>query len=291
MSYPYSLRFLLVLIFTSIMTGFAFGQGRDELPFFELDKPDAPIELLPPTDEEIAETVVDDTPIFEVAEVEQWFSLDSWDSSFEIGLNGAEGNSQTFTVQTGFSLERKTEYDVSDIRLRYAMSRAESAETQNYAILKTSYERLMHESPWSMYLKSDSRYDRFKPFDLRLVLNGGMALTYVDTKYTNLKSRLGAGTSREFGGPDDTWTPEANFGLDFKKQLTKRQKLTASFDYFPEWGQFNDYRAVSDVSWELVLDADANLSLKLNIEDRYDSTPNGARANDVLYAFLLLWSL
>ena len=46
-----------------------------------------------------------------------------------------------------------------------------------------------------------------------------------------------------------------------------------------------------DISWELVLDDVNNLSLKVGVIDRYDSTPNGAEPNDVDYSVLLLWSL
>ena len=58
-------------------------------------------------------------------------------------------------------------------------------------------------------------------------------------------------------------------------------KLIAKIDYFPEWADFSNYRLVSDVAWEYLLDEDGNLSLKLGANDRYDSTPNGREANDV----------
>ena len=37
-------------------------------------------------------------------------------------------------------------------------------------------------------------------------------------------------------------------------QLTKRQKLTSTVDYYPAWDDFSDFRMVSNVSWELLLD-------------------------------------
>ncbi len=33
-----------------------------------------------------------------------------------------------------------------------------------------------------------------------------------------------------------------------------------------------------------------NLSMKLSVLDRYDSTPDGAEANDLDYSAVLLWS-
>ena len=39
-----------------------------------------------------------------------------------------------------------------------------------------------------------------------------------------------------------------------------------------------------------VLDEANNLSLKLGVIDRYDSTPSGAKYNDIDYSLLLLWA-
>ena len=140
-----------------------------------------------------------------------------------------------------------------------------------------------------MYSKSELYYDEFKVFDLRLVLNGGLGYQWLKTDATSLGTRVGAGASREFGGVDDDWAPEANLGIDFEHQLTKVQKLTATVDYYPEFGDFSSYRVVADLGWQMVVDAEANLSLKLGILDQYDSTPNGARPNDVNYTMLLIW--
>jgi hypothetical protein len=60
-------------------------------------------------------------------------------------------------------------------------------------------------------------------------------------------------------------------------------------DYFPDITDFNNYRVISDASWEYLLNSDGNLSLKLSAVDRYDSTPNGRKPNDVNYGVLLLY--
>ena len=113
----------------------------------------------------------------------------------------------------------------------------------------------------------------------------------MDTDTTQFRPRFGSGVSREFGGVDEEWKPEAVFGFDFTRQISSRQEFKATVDYFPVWGDFADYRLLTDISWELVLDEVNNLSLKVGVIDRYDSTPNGAQPNDVDYSVLLLWSL
>jgi hypothetical protein len=106
-----------------------------------------------------------------------------------------------------------------------------------------------------------------------------------------LIGRLGGGTSREFGGPDDRWVPESLLGVEYNRQLFQTQKLYAKLDYFPEWDQAGEFRIVADAGWEIELVQPSNLSLKLSANDRYDSTPNGAEPHLVNYSVLLLLKL
>jgi hypothetical protein len=105
----------------------------------------------------------------------------------------------------------------------------------------------------------------------------------------SLITRFGSGASRELGAPDDDWTPEAVFGIEADRQITKRQKVRAKVDYFPAWEDFGNYRLVTDFSWEILLDGTDNLSLKLSVNDRYDSTPQGVLPNDIYYSALILY--
>ncbi len=77
--------------------------------------------------------------------------------------------------------------------------------------------------------------------------------------------------------------------MDYEHQVNVRNKLIARIDYYPEWSDFNNFRLISDVAWEYLLDEDGNLSFKLSANDRYDSTPNGRKPNDVNYSALLLY--
>ncbi len=116
-----------------------------------------------------------------------------------------------------------------------------------------------------------------------------MGYAFIKRDTRQLAGRFGSGASREFGGGDETWVPEAVFGTDYEHKLSKRQKLSANVDYFPAWEDFTDYRIVSKASWELSLDEETHLSLKIGMIDRYDSTPFGLDPNDVDYFVTLMW--
>lgn len=218
-----------------------------------------------------------------------WIPKDGWSNSAELGLNGSAGNAESFSFQTGTRLKRKSDYTLFDLRLTHNRTTANGLETQNNALLYTDFERFLGKSPWSLFVKNGLEYDEFKAFDLRYFINSGIGYNIFKTDDVKLITRFGAGTSREFGGPDDRWVPEALFGFDYEHQITKRNKIIAKVDYFPEWTNFDNFRLVSDVSWEYLLDEDGNLSVKLGALDRYDSTPNGRKPNDLNYSALLLY--
>ncbi len=220
-----------------------------------------------------------------------WFDRQAWKGSVEFGLNGSDGNAQSLSFRTGGNLRRTTDSSLLAIDMTYARTTANSIETQNNALLGIRQDWLFGESPWTVFAATTLEYDEFKAFDVRTAVNAGFGYQLIKTDATRLIGRFGSGFSREIGGPDDSYVPEAVFGLDFERQLTKRQKLIAKSDFLPDWSDFTNYRVVTTVGWEILLDDEANLSLKVGAIDRYDSTPNGRKANDFDYSLLLIWKL
>jgi len=258
---------------------------------------DKPAEPLPPVEQPL--TAPPDTqnkpetaPL--QTDVTQWYQyprrwMKGWDSHAEFGLDGSDGNANTLAMQVGMELKRKTDHYTLGMDVNYRQASSRNKTTEENGRFNVNYDRLLGDTPWSAFIKQGMEWDRFKPFDLRLNLNAGAGYYWVRNDDTTLATRFGGGASREIGAPMDAWIPEAVFGFEAEHQMTDRQKLKGKFDYFPAWENFGDYRLVSDVSWELLLDGSENLSLKLAATDRYDSSPQGARPNDVYYSLLLLY--
>lgn len=223
------------------------------------------------------------------ADVTVWIVPRAWEGSVEVGLNGSAGNSESLSIQSGFDLKLKEGDYTWKSDLNYVKTTTDSAESQHNALFNYGVKRGFGDSPWSLFGKSALEYDEFKAWDVRWSINGGLGYRLAKTEVAELTGRFGAGTSREFGGPNDSWAPEAVFGGDYEWQISKRQKLKWTGDYFPEWGNFSDFRFVNNFAWEFLLDEENNLSLKLDVTDRYDSTPNGRKPNDVNYSLMLLW--
>lgn len=227
-------------------------------------------------------------------ETTNWYTIpwrwltEGWNNHAELGLDGSSGNARTLAFQTGLEMKRNTDDYTLALDFDYRKASNREATTEDNGRLNIDYDRLLHDSRWSGFGKFGMEWDEFKAFDLRLNLNGGLGYYFLRTDNSTLATRFGAGASREIGAPDDAWKPEAVFGVEAEYQLNRRNKMKGKVDYFPAWEDFGDYRIVADAAWEILLDDKDNLSLKLAVTDRYDSTPQGARPNDVYYSLLLL---
>ncbi|OYP28958.1 DUF481 domain-containing protein [Rhodopirellula sp. MGV] len=217
----------------------------------------------------------------------QWLK-DGWKNHAEFGLDGSSGNSRTLALQTGLEMKRSTERYTLELDFDYRKATTRGVTTEDNGRYNLDYNRMYKDSRWSAFGKFGAEWDQFKAFDLRLNFNGGAGYYFMRSDDATLATRFGAGASKEIGAPDDSWKPEAVFGSEANFQVNKRNRIKGKLEYFPAWEDFSDFRLVADAAWEILLDDAENLSLKLAVTDRYDSTPQGARPNDVYYSMLLL---
>jgi hypothetical protein len=215
-----------------------------------------------------------------------------WDTGVELGLNGSAGTSDSFSLRTGGYIKRKSRFSKLDLSSYYNRTGNGGEVTQNNAQFDVRNDWLLDDqSPWTLFFTNTEFYDQFKDFDLQMNVDLGVGYRVFHDEDLELIGRVGGGTSREFGGPDDRWVPESLFGFEFGCQLNATQKFYGKLDYFPEWDQVGEYRLVADTGWEVVLVQPSNLSLKISANDRYDSTPSGAEPHLVNYSVMLLLKL
>jgi putative salt-induced outer membrane protein YdiY len=221
-----------------------------------------------------------------------WIDPLPWDTSLELGINGSSGTSESFSIRAGGSIKRESRFSKLDLSTYHNRTTTGGESTQNNAQLDARNDWLLDEhSPWTLFGSGNVFYDEFQAFDLQTNANTGVGYRFVHDPDLGLIGRVGAGTSREFGGPDDRWVPESLFGFEYNQRLSSTQKFYTKLDYFPEWDEFGEFRLVADAGWEIELVQPSNLSLKISANDRYDSTPNGAEPHLVNYSVLLLLKL
>ncbi len=221
-----------------------------------------------------------------------WFGPAPWDSGIEFGLNGSSGTSESLSFRTGGFVKRKADDYKFDGSLYYNKTQAEGVEVQSNALLDLRYDWLFDDSPWTLFVMSQTFYDEFQAFDFNFNANTGFGYQWIDEDWTTLTTSVGTGASREFGAPtDDDWVAEASFGFKYDLKWSDNKKFYAKIDWFPEWADFTNYRALADVGFEFELHEPSNMSLKLSATDRYDSEPQGAEPHNLNYSAMLIWKL
>ena len=218
-------------------------------------------------------------------------SEEFWETSLEFGINGTTGNAQTASFRSGSDIKHKTNCNTLAMNLVYARTQANGVETQHNAIATVRDDWDFCGSRWSLFAKEVTEYDEFKAYNVRLTTNAGIGYFLIQTDPAKFKVRMGSGFSHEIGGPNDDIVPEAVYGVDLEWKLTERQKLESTADYLPEWSDWDNFRIDSKLTYSIQLNDTPNLSLKLSLIDRYDSTPEGRKPNDLDYSLLLMWKL
>jgi putative salt-induced outer membrane protein YdiY len=254
--------------------------GTESLELFTTEQPTAtapapdPEKLEPPKEEE------------------GWTFLKGWTGGVEIGINGSEGNSQTFNVHAGANAQRKTDKYDTKASVSYLRASADSEVTKNRFEANVQNDWIFEkDSPWRYFIKGTYEYDDFQDWQHRVSILNGIGYAFIENERTTLIGRAGVGLRRDIGGQDNHITPEGLLGADLSHKLTERQLLTATAEVYPSFRDASEFRAKLKVAWEILVDPETKMSLKIGIEDRYDSNPGGdKKRNDLDYFALLVWS-
>ncbi|TVQ62421.1 MAG: DUF481 domain-containing protein [Phycisphaerales bacterium] len=205
--------------------------------------------------------------------------FEGWTGSFEGGLTGSEGNTDTLNFRFSVSVERITDYMETRANAFYTRGEEDGEVTRDRAELFVRNDWLFKDSPWGFFAQSRLEYDKFQDWDLRLALFAGPTYTFINNDRTLLRGRAGAGATFNIGADDeDDVVPEGLLGVDFRHQLTERQSIFLSTEYLPSFSDFGEFRLNTDAGYEILVDPEVNLFLKLGANHRYNS--NAGAGND-----------
>lgn len=218
--------------------------------------------------------------------------LDSgWRRNVDVGVNGAEGNTDNFSGRIGLGAERKAEdmETKAGISYKYAQQDDEKNQSRGEAFVKNDY--IWSDTSWGLYWLGRAEYDEFQAWDWRTSFFVGPTYTFIKTDKVLFRGRAGLGVNYEFGGEaDEDAQFEGDIGFDYENKLTERQKLFLTGDFYPSFSEWPDYRWVLAGGWEILVDPEANMFLKLGFTNRYDITPgDGKKKNDFEYFATLSW--
>ena len=210
--------------------------------------------------------------------------LTEWDSRLTLGLNGAGGNTdrQNYYVKLGTKYEDGRERWTINTQWFYGIASGEV--TQNQFDSKLTKDWLQKDSPWFFFIKANYRYDAKRNWENRTSGFGGGGYTLAKTDDVELNTRIGFGGTYEFGNINE-FTPEALFGGSVVKwQINDRSAISGETTYYPSLQESANFRIESSLEWTYKLDLATGQSLKVGLENEYDSnTPQDTGNNDLRY--------
>lgn len=214
-----------------------------------------------------------------------------WDGSIEAGLNGSDGNSESLNIRAAFNAARKSESAETSFKSEYAYATTGGDKDKNRWFNELRHDWLLgRDQRWSIFALGQVEYDDFQDWTWRLSAFAGPGYKLIKTDKTTLNLRAGGGITKYIGGERNEIIPEGLLAGDMTHQLTERQKLTAAVEYYPSFKNFDEYRIVARAGWEILIDPEVNMMLKIGVEDRYDSEPGeGFKKNDIDYFATIGW--
>ena len=207
-----------------------------------------------------------------------------WDSEFALGLAGSSGNTKT----QSFNAEFKTKKETTKVRWlfdsKYFYNSDHSQTTENQFSAQLTHDWLLPNSPWFYFARGRYEYDQFQAWKSRISAYGGGGYTFIDKPDLQVLSRLGFGATKDLGG-DHSLTPEALVGGSvIKWKITKNQTINLSETFYPALDNLGQFRNIFDADWKIKIDQADGLSVKLGIEDQYNShVTGGDKRNDFKY--------
>lgn len=214
--------------------------------------------------------------------------LTGWKRRVEIGAFGASGNTSTTSFRGSLRTTRKVPTNETTLNLTYQYATRDGSVIQNRLQTTGRYDKLKKDSRWRYFVSGSYEADEFRDWDYRLTGGGGFGFELIKDDKTTLLSRGGLSLAQDFGGLDEELRTEAILGLDLTHKISERQKISGKIDYLPNTSALGEYRINAKADWQLLIDPETRLSLRIGGEDRFDSNARGkSKENDLTYYIVL----
>lgn len=213
-----------------------------------------------------------------------------WKFRIEVGVNGTSGNTRTQDIHLGGGALLEQEEHRWKFDAQYARSKTAGVKTTDQWFVQGLKDWMWKDSRWIAFVTARYDADKFQAWDKRVSLGAGAGYKVVDEADLKVRLRAGLNETKEFGSDTDQWRTEGLLGIDMSRKINDSQNLEASATYYPDFRDSPEYRVVSSVAWSIKLSQTEALSLKIGVQDEYDShRENPFKRNDLKYYAALLY--
>lgn len=214
-----------------------------------------------------------------------------WNRQLELGLNGAEGNSQNVNFRAAFKADYEDDEDRWLYSMLYRTASSNGTTTEKNFNAELFKDWLLPGKDYFYFANARYDWDEFQDWDSRWSGFGGVGYQFVDDAKWNVRSRAGLGGNQELGGAQgDEFTSEALVGVE-ADYLIKDGHWVAFTNYlYPSLENAADFRNNTTLDYVITIDRDKGVALKLGLANEHDSaTPATSKKNDFTYYASLIW--
>jgi putative salt-induced outer membrane protein YdiY len=221
----------------------------------------------------------------------------AWETTLAVGLDLTHGNSDT--MLSSASLRTEHEEGAHNFRAGVEGAYGEtevtlvSGETQDETTARNAKAmanyKLKAEIPY-LYVDATWEHDDIADVDYRFIGGPGAGTTIVNRDALKLEADVGvAYVNEDVGGLSDDYA-SLRASEYVKWQISESAKLWQEAVILPRADDLDDFLLTVELGVEAALNA--TLSLRLVVQDKYDSTPaEGQVNNDVSVVSALTWQL
>ena len=219
----------------------------------------------------------------------------TWDSKFSLGLNASTGKTDETSLRINLDSvyqDSKKKYTFDSF---YLGKTTDGDVTENKLTAGIRGDWPWSGSPWGYFGQGRYDFDEFQSWRHRATGGAGLTYLFVDLdaidRDNGTSRRLdrftltgdgGLGFNKEFGSLDDDISYEGILGLDLAWNISRRQRLSFVWTYFPNISEQGEHRLVSRGTWSMKLDRLDGISLNLGYNYEFQSRPDpGIDPNDL----------
>ena len=214
-----------------------------------------------------------------------------WAGRVQLGITGADGNSDRFSFLGLTDATRTREQDTLFLYFQGAFAEDSGVRSRNEFKTGGRYEWNFTEK-WSAYFRTEFEEDEFESIDLRTTAVLGMGRKLLNKPKQTLSTRFGLGYLREdFEDAETEDEAIFDFGYDYALQIREIAKFTHNLTYYSALEDpIENFRMVINTGTDIPLSNTEQWKLRLGVTHEYDDEPvEGIDRLDTTYYMNLVY--
>ncbi len=207
-----------------------------------------------------------------------------WKKTLAAGVTGSDGNSDTFSAYAEFKTGYEDDRDRWKMHANFFYGEDDGENTRNQYEAGVTKDWLVPGSREFYWANLLHEYDRFTGWQERTSGFAGIGYAFIDRSDYEMLGRAGAGGNYEAGQVNE-FTPELFLGLTGEWTISENATFNWYTTFFPSLDPvFEEFRNVSGLAYKVSVDAARGMSLKLGVENQYNSeVAEDTKRNDLKY--------